>query len=116
MARPSVVRKRFKRRQSRAPDMVTTQETPHVPCRARISKRSKPSHKPSVSHRQRPLRTLLPQLLLASININGLTPESEWAVNSMLETRGFDVSYPKSLSIYTPFNFRFYASARLTTA
>ena len=40
-----------------------------------------------------PLLTLIPQLLLASINVNGLCSETEWAVSSLLEEHHYDVSF-----------------------
>ena len=86
-------RARAKKRRAILPAMVTTPETPHVPYRDRIGSGATSSLHPYPHQKQRPLRSLIPQLLLASININGLTPESEWAVTSMLETRGYDVSY-----------------------
>ena len=40
---------------------------------------------------RQPLLTLIPQLILASININGLCPETEWAISSLLEEHRYDV-------------------------
>ena len=41
---------------------------------------------------RQPLLTLIPQLILASININGLCPETEWAISALLEEHRYDVS------------------------
>ena len=56
---------------------------------ATTSARSKRSQALGV---RQPLLTLIPQLILASININGLSPETEWAVSSLLEEQHYDVS------------------------
>ena len=42
--------------------------------------------------RHKTLLTLLPQLIIASINVNSLTPETEWAITSILEGQKYDVS------------------------
>ena len=44
------------------------------------------------SGRPKTLLTLLPQLIIASINVNSLTPETEWAITSILEGQKYDVS------------------------
>ena len=49
----------------------------------------KKSQGPSV---HKPLLSLIPQLIIAAININGLTPETEWGVSSLLEGQHYDVS------------------------
>ena len=56
---------------------------------ATTSARSKRSQAHGV---RQPLLSLIPQLILASININGLSPETEWAVSSILEGQHYDVS------------------------
>ena len=38
------------------------------------------------------LMALLPQLVIASINVNGFSPETEWAVTSLLDNNKYDVS------------------------
>ena len=49
---------------------------------------------------QRPsLLALIPQLILASMNVDGLSPETEWAVDTMLSENQYDVS------INPPFSF-----------
>ena len=49
---------------------------------------------------RQPLLSLIPQLILASININGLSPETEWAVSSLLEEQHYDVSAVPLYSLY----------------
>ena len=71
----------------------------------------------SQSHvpQSRAITTLLPQLLLASMNINGLTPETEWGVTNLLEERHFDVSSDLIVYSFNPFyQFRFLPSVRPT--
>ena len=38
------------------------------------------------------LLALIPQLILASMNVDGLSPETEWAVDTMLSENQYDVS------------------------
>ena len=64
---------------------------------ATTSARSKRSQPQSVLQ---PLLSLIPQLILASININGLCPETEWAVSSILEGQHYDVSAVPLYSLY----------------
>ena len=47
---------------------------------------------PHARRGHRALLALLPQLVLASINVNGLSPETEWAVTTLLEEKKYDVS------------------------
>ena len=51
---------------------------------------AKAKRRPAQRRRQA-LLTLLPQLILASINVNGLSPETEWAITSILEGQKYDV-------------------------
>ena len=61
--------------------------------------RAKLTHSRQKSLRQ-PLLTLIPQLILASINVNGLCPETEWAVSSLLKEQHYDVSVVPFILLY----------------
>ena len=92
MAPRRTSRKRAKRRQAVHQAMNPAQ----VPATTRPGGRTGPggakSKRLPAQRGRQALLTLLPQLILASININGLSPETEWAVTSMLEGQKYDVS------------------------
>ena len=85
MSKNQAAGKRAKRRDKRR---QAVHQAMHPEPVATTSARSKRSQALGV---RQPLLTLIPQLILASININGLCPETEWAISSLLEEHRYDV-------------------------
>ena len=107
MPKSQAARTRAKRRQAvhqaMHPELVSTsaRKARRV---ATTSARSKRSQAQSM---RQPLLSLIPQLILASININGLCPETEWAVSSILKGQHYDVSAVSPFILYIPPLIRF---------
>ena len=102
MPKSRTSRTRAKRRQAvhqtmhHAPVSTPAQKVSPVSTARARSKRS------SAQGTRQPLLSLIPQLILASMNVNGLSPETEWAISSLLEGQYYDVSaVPPFLSFYT---------------
>ena len=91
-----VARRGFRTRARRRQAVQQTMEPTPVSSSTRHSAKSGSSSARSKRMRAQrkcqPLLALLPQLILASMNIDGLTPETEWAVDSMLAGNQYDVS------------------------
>ena len=72
--------------------VTTTSASSKVSKASRVAATSASPKGSKVKSVRQPLLSLIPQLILASININGLCPETEWAVSSILEGQHYDVS------------------------
>ena len=70
---------------------------------SQVSTTSARSKRSSAQGARQPLLSLIPQLILASMNVNGLSPETEWAISSILEGQYYDVSAVPLLFSYTFF-------------
>ena len=91
MPKSQAARTRAKRRQAvhqaMHPELVSTSARKA----RRVATTSARSKRSQARVARQPLLTLIPQLILASININGLCPETEWAISSLLEEHRYDV-------------------------
>ena len=74
---------------------------------SRVAPNSARPRKSRVKGVRQPLLSLIPQLILASININGLCPETEWGVSSLLKGQHYDVSTVSPFTLYIPPLIRF---------
>ena len=85
-------RRRKRRRQAVQQAMATAQvpANPSAVCDPNLGKPR--SRRRPASGVPKKLLALLPQLIIASINVNSLTPETEWAITSILEGQKYDVS------------------------
>ena len=106
MARSRTDKRRGKRRRAVHQAMVTAQDHASTPpggnpCPGRPKSKKRPAQ-----GRRQALLTLLPQLIIASINVNGLTPETEWAITSILEGQKYDVSTIPHFMLYPFFVVR----------
>ena len=90
MSKGRRIRSRAKRRQlvhqAMHPDPVSD------PCRGPRKGATSRSKRSQARVVRPPLLSLIPQLIIASININGLCPETEWAISALLEEHRYDVS------------------------
>ena len=106
MPKSRTARTRAKRRQAVHQAMYPAQVSAPVRDSGKTAPGGAKSKKLQAQRGRQSLLALLPQLILASININGLSPETEWAVTSILEGQHYDVSAVPLYSSYILFIIR----------
>ena len=106
MALPRRTWRRVKRRKAVHQAMATAQDLAMTQPGGKPGPGGAKAKRRPAQGRRQALLTLLPQLIIASINVNGLTPETEWAITSILEGQKYDVSLVPLFLLYLSFVVR----------